>query len=80
MNTAEIKLDLFRRIDNLKEKELKILYSKFIELLEHPKYRLSKVESQAIDEALESSDYKNYKTTEEMMSEAKQKYPNLKFK
>ncbi len=80
MNTAEIKLDLFRRIDNLKEKELKILYSKFIELLEHPKYRLSKVESQAIDEALESSDYKNYKTTEEIMSEAKQKYPNLKFK
>jgi hypothetical protein len=80
MNTAEIKLDLFRRIDNLKEKELKILYSKFIELLEHPSYRLSKVESQAIDEAMESSDYKNYKTTEEMMSEAKQKYPNLKFK
>ena len=80
MNTAEIKLDLFRRIDNLKEKELKALYSKFIELLEHPKYLLSKVESQAIDEALESYDYKNYKTTEEIMSEAKQKYPNLKFK
>jgi hypothetical protein len=80
MNTSEIKLDLFRRIDNLKEKELKILYGKLIELLEHPKYHLSKAESQAIDEALESSDYKNYKTTEEVMSEAKQKYPKLKFK
>jgi hypothetical protein len=80
MNTAEIKLDLFRRIDNLKEKELKILYGKLIELLEHPKYHLSKAESQAIDEALESGKYKNSKTTEEVMNEAKQKYPKLKFK
>jgi len=79
MNTAEIKLDLFRRIDNLKEKELKILYGKLIELLEHSKYHLSKAESQAIDEALESSDYKNYKSTKEVMSEAKQKYPKLRF-
>ncbi len=80
MNTAEIKLDLFRRIDNLKEKELKILYGKLVELLEDPKYQLSKAESQAIDEALESTDYENFKTTQEVMSEAKQKYPKLKFK
>jgi len=80
MNTAEIKLDLFRRIDSLKEKELKILYNKLIEILEHPKYRLSKAEIEAIDEALESGNYENYKTTEEVMREAKQKYPKLKFK
>jgi len=80
MNTAEIKLDLFRRIDSLKEKELKNLYGKLIELLEHPKYHLSKAESQAIDEALECSDYKNIQTTEQVMGEANQKYPRLKFK
>lgn len=80
MNTAEIKLDLFRRIDSLKEKELKILYGKLLELLEPSKYHLSKSESQAIDEALESGKYENYKTTEEVMNEAKQKYPKLKFK
>ncbi len=79
MNTAEIKLDLFRRIDDLKEKDLKILYGKLIELLEHPKYHLSKAESQAIDEALESGNYENYKATEEVMREAKQKYPKLRF-
>jgi hypothetical protein len=80
MNTAEIKLDLFRRIDSLKEKELKILYVKLLELLEHSKYHLSRAESQAIDEALESGNYKNYKTTADVVSEAKQKYPKLKFK
>jgi len=80
MNTAEIKLDLFRRIDGLKEKELRILYGKLLELLENSNYTLSRAESHAIDEALESGNYKNYKTTEEVMGKAKQKYPKLKFK
>jgi hypothetical protein len=80
MNAAEIKLDLFRRIDSLKEKELKILYSKLLEILEHPRYQMSKAESQAIDEALGSTNYEKHKTTQEIMSEAKQKYPKLKFK
>jgi hypothetical protein len=34
MNAAEIKLDLFRRIDNLKESDLEIVYDKFVALLE----------------------------------------------
>ncbi len=66
MNVAEIKLDLFRRIDNLKEKELKNIYGKLLELMEHSKYSLSRAENNAIDEALESSKYGKYKTTEDV--------------
>ncbi|MBN2613574.1 MAG: hypothetical protein JXB00_18605 [Bacteroidales bacterium] len=78
MNAAEIKLDLFRKIDNLNEPELEKIYKKLMALLNaiHP-YKLSKAEKAAINEALESG--QTY-THEEVMEEARRKYPNLKFK
>jgi hypothetical protein len=48
MTAAEINLDLFRRIDSLKEKELKTLYSKLLEILEHPKYQFSKLKTRLL--------------------------------
>lgn len=81
MNTAEIKLDLFRKIDSLTEPELEKVYRKFIALLSTTSpYMLSKAEKAAIDDALEvDKDSKTY-SRDEVMHEARQKYPNLKFK
>lgn len=81
MNTAEIKLDLFRKIDSLTEPELEKVYRKFIALLSTTSpYMLSKAEKAAIDEALEVAKDSQTYSREEVMNEAKQKYPNLKFK
>ena len=81
MNAAEIKLDLFRKIDNIKESELEKIYNKFLALLNtRSPYKLSKEEKTAIDEATEASNNGEVYTHEEVIKEAKCKYPNLKFK
>ncbi|MBN1118505.1 MAG: hypothetical protein JXA77_14940 [Bacteroidales bacterium] len=81
MNAAEIKLDLFRRIDNLKESDLERVYNKFVALLNASSpYRLSTDEQAAINEALEASKRGGTYTHEQVMEEARGKYPNLKFK
>ncbi len=81
MNAAEIKLDMFRKIDSLKESDLEKVYYKFIALLSMTSsYKLSKDEETAINEALEAGkDGKSY-THEEVLKEARQKYQNLNFK
>ncbi len=81
MNAAEIKLDLFRRIDNLKESDLEKVYNKFVALLNASSpYRLSTDEQAAINEALEASKRGETYTHEQVMEEARGKYPNLRFK
>ena len=81
MNAAEIKLDLFRRIDSLKEADLEKVYSEFIALLSTTSsYKLSKAEKAAIDEALEASKDGQPYTREQVMKEARQKYPDLNFR
>ncbi|WP_088656215.1 hypothetical protein [Geofilum rhodophaeum] len=81
MNAAEIKLDLFRKIDKLKESELEKMYNKFVALLNASSpYKLSKDEKAAIDEALEASKRGEAYTHEQVMEEARGKYPNLNFK
>ena len=81
MNAAEIKLDLFRRIDSLKEADLEKVYNEVIALLSKTSpCKLSNAEKAASDEALEASkDGKRY-TREEVMKEARQKYPDLNFR
>ena len=78
MNIAEIKLDLFRKIDNLDESELEKLYNKLLAILNTSSvYKLSEAENKAVDEALEAGEsYSHEKVTEE----AKRKYPKLKFR
>lgn len=81
MNAAEIKLDLFRRIDNLKESDLEKVYNKFVALLNaSAPYQLSTDEQAAINEALEASKRGETFTHEQVMEEARGKYPNLRFK
>jgi hypothetical protein len=81
MNAAEIKLDLFRKIDRLKESELEKMYNKFLAILNASSpYMLSENEKAAINEALEASKREIAYTHEEVMEEARGKYPNLNFK
>jgi len=81
MNAAEIKLELFRRIDNLPNTELDGLYSKFIALLEsNSVYQLNDFEKKAIEEALENSEESRLVEHLDVINEASTKYPNLKFK
>lgn len=81
MNASEIKLDLFRKIDNLNEYELEKMYDKFLALLRaNTAYNLSKEERAAIEESLEASKQGKVYTHEEVMEEAKSKFPNLDFK
>jgi predicted transcriptional regulator len=81
MNAAEIKLDLFRRIDRLKESDLEKVYDEFIALLSTTSpYKLSDAEKVAIDEALEASEDGKRYTREEVMKETRKKYPGLNFR
>ena len=81
MNAAEIKLDLFRRIDSLNESDLNKVYHKFIAVINSTsKYKVAGAEKDAIETALQISKESKSYTREEVMQEAKQKYPDLKFK
>ena len=81
MNTAETKLDLFRRIDNLKDSELERVYQAFLSLLpSSEKYALTNSEKKAIEQALDYSTKGETHGHESVMEEAKTKYPRLKFK
>ncbi len=80
MNVAELKLDLFRRIDSLPKADLENIYDKFITLLDASSlYNLNKYEKKAIEEALAEGKQGNNLTHENVVNEARQKYPNLKF-
>lgn len=72
MNTAEIKLDLFRKIDKLKDTELERIYQVFLSLLTpSEKYTLTDVERSAIEESLDCSKKGETFTHESVMKEAK---------
>ena len=80
MNIAEIKLDLFRKLDNLTPEELKRNYDKFLAIIESSaKYKLTKLERKAVEEAIDESNNGNIHSHEDVIKEAKQKYSNLKF-
>ena len=81
MNAAEIKLDMFRKIDKLSLAELKNIYIKFLELIEKTSaYSLSEEERYAINEALRDNASTEKFHYNDIVNEAKTKYPNLKFK
>jgi len=81
MDIAERKLDLFRRIDNLKGPEFEKIYQKLLSLINTTSsYHLTEAEKNAIDQALEPSEQEQVYTTREVMKEAKKKHPNLRFK
>lgn len=81
MNVAEIKLELFRKIDSLPKADLENLYHKIIALLDtNAVYKLNDLEKKAIEEALERSEEGKLVEHLDVLNEASVKYPNLKFK
>ncbi len=81
MNTSDIKLKLFRKIDSLNEDELKRYYNQILSLLSSSEqYSLKTNEKKAVDEALEYSKKGKSFTHEEVVEEARRKYPNLDIK
>jgi len=81
MNTAEIKLELFRGIDKLPDADLENIYNKVKALLDATsRYKLNKFEKKAIEEALEEREKGNIVSHENVVNEAKKKFPKLKFK
>ncbi|MBN1985064.1 MAG: hypothetical protein JW761_02110 [Prolixibacteraceae bacterium] len=80
MNAAEIKLELFRKIDRLSSEELEIVFNNISTFINaSSKYTLSDDERKGIDVAFEESAKGNVFSSESVVEEAKQKYPGLKF-
>ena len=82
MNTAEIKLNLFREIDNLKDEELEKVYQKIIDFLgsfKSKKPELTPELKSALDKGMESIEKGDVFTHEEVMKEMKDLYPDLNF-
>jgi len=80
MNTAEIKLDLFRRIDGLENSRLEKVYKKIISILGTEQQKESSLSPEliaALDEALLESKKGNSHTHDEVKKQTREKYPNL---
>lgn len=78
MGTAEIKLDLFRKIDTLKEDQLKEAYGMIVNFINqsHTDHwdSLSEEEQQAIEKGLAQIERGKTKPYEEVMTHLRQKY------
>lgn len=80
MNSAEIKLELFRKIDNLDNSKLEKIYNSLIGLLNSASLGETSLSSElktALDEALNASKKGQVYSHEEVMKKTKEKYPNL---
>ncbi|HOZ13226.1 MAG TPA: hypothetical protein PK784_00430 [Tenuifilaceae bacterium] len=80
MNAAELKLDLFRRLDSLDSKKLEHLYTKIIGLINAEvasNEALSPEIKKALDAAIETSEKGNVHTHESVMQKTRELYPNL---
>jgi hypothetical protein len=80
MNLAEIKLDLFRKIDRLDNSKLEKIYNNLIGLLNTASLdetSLSPELKADLDEALEASKKGQIFTHEEVMQKTKEKYSTL---
>lgn len=80
MEIQVLKQDLIKRIDRLNDDELQKVYHQLVEILESSDiYQLSDDENHAIDEALLIHEEQQLYTHEEVIADAKSRYPNLKF-
>ncbi len=80
MNSAELKLDLFRRIDQLDNTELEKIYDSFVALLNAKSEKLYVTPPHvkiAIDNAFDAIDKGKTISHDEAMRITKSKYPSL---
>lgn len=80
MKASEIKLDLFRKIDNLDDTEVERIYSPILNILESQKeYIPTPAEKKAIYQAMDQEKNNRLKSHQQVMEEAKKRYSNLDF-
>ena len=80
MNAAEIKLDLFRRLDSLDGLRLMGVYEKIVSLINSEVSKPQELPAEvraALDEALESSSQGRVISHDEAMLKTREKYPSL---
>ncbi len=81
MNSVELKHKIIRQIDNLNDTDFEKVYHQLLEILNSANhYKLSEDENEAIDLALKVSEKGETYSHDDVVSEAKNKFPNLKFK
>ena len=81
MNSIELKEKIIQQIDCLNEEDLEKVYNQLLEILKSANhYKLSEEENEAIDSALKVSEEGETYSHNEVISEARNKFPNLKFK
>ena len=81
MNYVELKEKIIQQIDCLNEEDLEKVYNQLLEILKSANhYKLSEEENEAIDSALKVSEEGETYSHNEVISEARNKFPNLKFK
>jgi hypothetical protein len=81
MNTLELKNQIIRNIESLNEEDFEKVVHHLLEVLKLGNiYKLSVEENEAIDQALSVSEEGESYTHEDVVSEARNKFPNLKFK
>ena len=81
MSTLELKDQIIRNIESLNEDDFQKVYHQLLEVLKLGNiYKLTVEENEAIDQALRVSEEEGTYSHDEVMKEAKEKFPNLKFK
>ncbi len=81
MSTLELKDQIIRNIESLNEDDFQKVYHQLLEVLKLGNiYKLTVEENEAIDQALKVSEEEGTYSHDEVMKEAKDKFPNLKFK
>jgi len=77
----ELKNQIIRNIESLNEEDFQKVDHQLLEVLKLGNiYKLSAEENEAIDQALNVSEDEGTYSHDEIMKEAKDKFPNLKFK
>lgn len=81
MDIAEKRSDLLKQISTLNDHQLEEIFDEMMAILQHGKvYQLTEEENFAIDQALSDDESNRRLTKNQVVAEAKAKYPNLKFK
>ncbi len=80
MNSAEIKLELFRKIDNLDNSKLEKIYNSLVGLLNSASLSESTMNQElkvALEEAIDASKKGQIHSHEDVMQKTKEKYSKL---
>ncbi|HET6557316.1 MAG TPA: hypothetical protein VFG54_08375 [Prolixibacteraceae bacterium] len=81
MNALELKNKIIKEIDSLNEADFERVYNQLLDVLRSASpYNLSGEENEAIDAALKESEQGKTYTHDDVVNEAKVRFPHLKFK